>query len=61
MSSQPNRTLRIEVTVTTSQPELLEGLDAWLRLGLISDAQVRQLCQRYLVKWLPWVSSQESL
>jgi len=53
MSSQPNRTLRIEVTVTTSQPELLEGLDAWLRLGLISDDKVRQLCQRYLVSPLP--------
>ena len=53
MSSQPNRTLRIEVIVTASQPQLLEGLDAWLRLGLISDAQVRRLCQQYLVSPLP--------
>ncbi|NES18367.1 MAG: DUF2157 domain-containing protein, partial [Symploca sp. SIO3E6] len=48
-----HRNLRIEVTVNTSQPELLEGLDAWLRLGLISDEQVRQLSQRYLVSRLP--------
>ncbi len=53
MSSQPNRTLRIELIVSTSQPELLEGLDALLRLGLISDDKVRQLCQRYLVSPIP--------
>ncbi|NER52356.1 MAG: hypothetical protein F6J92_38110, partial [Symploca sp. SIO1A3] len=53
MSSQPNRTLRIELIVSTSQPELLEGLDALLRLGLISDDKVRQLCQRYLASPLP--------
>src|ERR671933_296840 len=53
MSSQPDRLLRIEVTVKASQPELLEGLDVWLRLGLISHAQVRRLSQIYLTCLLP--------
>ncbi|HEY9670839.1 MAG TPA: hypothetical protein V6D11_05315, partial [Waterburya sp.] len=48
MVSQPDRPLRIEVTVQASQPELLEGLDNWLRLGLISDTQVRRISQVYL-------------
>ncbi|MEP0886159.1 hypothetical protein NDI49_31990, partial [Trichocoleus sp. ST-U3] len=53
MTSQPNRSLRIELTVKASQPQLLEGLDVWLRLGLLSDAQVRQLCRKYLSSPLP--------
>ncbi|MCA1993727.1 MAG: DUF2157 domain-containing protein, partial [Coleofasciculus sp. S288] len=53
MSSQPNRPLRIEVTVSASKPELLEGLDIWLRLGLISHAQVKRLSQAYLSCPLP--------
>ncbi|HBB36353.1 MAG TPA: DUF2157 domain-containing protein [Cyanobacteria bacterium UBA8803] len=53
MSSQPNRPLRIEVTVSASQPELLEGLDAWLRLGLISNTQVKRLSHVYLSCPLP--------
>ncbi len=52
MSSQPDR-LRIEVTVKASQPELLEGLDVWLSLGLISHTQVRRLSQTYLTCLLP--------
>ncbi|NEQ23314.1 MAG: hypothetical protein F6K28_30005, partial [Microcoleus sp. SIO2G3] len=53
MKSQPDRSLRIELTVKASQPQLLEGLDVWLHLGLLSDAQVRQLCRKYLSSPLP--------
>ncbi len=53
MSSQPDPPLRIEVSVRASQPELLEGLDYWLHLGLISDSQVRRLSQTYLTCLLP--------
>ncbi|MGK7914907.1 MAG: hypothetical protein AB4038_05085 [Prochloraceae cyanobacterium] len=35
-----------------SKPELLAGLDIWLRLGLISEEQVKQLARRYLC--CPW-------
>ncbi|OCQ89849.1 DUF2157 domain-containing protein [Nostoc sp. MBR 210] len=48
MSSSPERPLKINLTLPSSHPQLLEGLDLWLRLGLISDAQVRQLCREYL-------------
>ncbi len=53
MTSQLDRSLRIELTVKASQPQLLEGLDVWLHLGLLSDAQVRQLCRKYLSSPLP--------
>ncbi|MEH2319719.1 DUF2157 domain-containing protein [Nostoc sp.] len=41
--------LKFEIRLPSSHPQLLEGLDIWLRLGLISDTQVRQLCQDFLV------------
>ena len=45
MSSPLDRSIKIEVTIRASQPEILEGLDVWLGLGLLSDAQVKQLCR----------------
>lgn len=53
MSSPIDRVIKIELTLRSSQPELLEGLDAWLRLGLLSEAQVRQLCREKLTCLLP--------
>lgn len=55
MSSQPNRPLRIELIVSASNSELLRGLDVWLRLGLLSDIQVKRICQTYLSCPLPEV------
>ncbi|MBE9052049.1 DUF2157 domain-containing protein, partial [Nostocales cyanobacterium LEGE 11386] len=49
MSSPLDRSLKIELRLPSSHPQLLAGLDIWLRLGLISDAQVRQLCREFLV------------
>ncbi|MBR8834054.1 MAG: DUF2157 domain-containing protein [Stigonema ocellatum SAG 48.90 = DSM 106950] len=49
MSSNFDQPIKIEVRLPSSHPELLSGLDMWLRLGLISDAQVRQLCREFLV------------
>jgi hypothetical protein len=48
-----NHPLRITISVNSSVPELLEGLDVWLRLGLISESQVRGLAQNYLTCSLP--------
>ncbi|MFN6559974.1 MAG: DUF2157 domain-containing protein [Nostoc sp. ChiSLP01] len=42
------RPLKIEIRLPSSHPHLLEGLEIWLRLGLISDSQVRQLCREFL-------------
>lgn len=49
MSSSRDPLLTVELRIPSSHPQLLEGLDIWLRLGLISDAKVRQICQTYLV------------
>ncbi len=49
MSSPLERPLKFEIRLPSSHPQLLEGLDIWLRLGLISDSQVRQLCREFLV------------
>ena len=42
------RPVKFEITLPSEHPHLLEGLDEWLRLGLISDSQVRQFCWEYL-------------
>ena len=49
MSSPLERPLKLEIRLPSSHPHLLEGLDIWLRLGLISDTQVKQLCREFLV------------
>jgi len=49
MSSPLERPLKFEIRLPSSHPHLLEGLDIWLRLGLISDTQVKQLCREFLV------------
>lgn len=49
MSSPLERSIKIEVRLPSYHPQLLQGLDIWLSLGLISDAQVRQLCREFLV------------
>ena len=49
MSSNFNRPLKFEVRLPSEHPQLLQGLDEWLRLDLISDAQVKQICRQYLV------------
>ncbi|WP_414528208.1 DUF2157 domain-containing protein [Nodularia chucula] len=48
MSSPLDRPLTIILKLPSSHPELLTGLDIWLGLGLISDAQVKQLCEQFL-------------
>ena len=59
MSSKSDRPLKIELTIQAENPQLLEGLDLWLRLGLISNAQVKHICQAHLVCSLPKFTSQE--
>ena len=49
MSLPLDHPLKFEIRLPSSHPQLLEGLDIWLRLGLISDTQVRQLCREFLV------------
>jgi hypothetical protein len=49
----PERYIPIQVRLPISHPALIEGLETWLRLGLISERQVRELCQQYLVSPVP--------
>ncbi|MBD2364078.1 DUF2157 domain-containing protein [Anabaena minutissima FACHB-250] len=48
MSSPFEHPPKIELKISSNHPELLAGLDIWLRLGLISDIQVRQVCREFL-------------
>ncbi|NJL80089.1 MAG: DUF2157 domain-containing protein [Richelia sp. SM2_1_7] len=49
MPSNSNRSLKFEVRLPGEHPHLLQGLDEWLRLDLISDAQIKQICRENLV------------
>jgi hypothetical protein len=54
MTAQPDRPIVIRLSAQQAeQAELLEGLETWLQLGLLSDEQVRQLCQEHLICALP--------
>jgi hypothetical protein len=48
MPFKPNRPIAIDLLVQSTHPALLEGLDEWLRLGLITDDQVRKICHESL-------------
>ncbi|MEY4520109.1 MAG: hypothetical protein RLZZ499_2709, partial [Cyanobacteriota bacterium] len=43
----------IEIYVEANQPELLQGLEEWLRLGLISPKQVKKIARNRLSCVLP--------
>ncbi|HZG38518.1 MAG TPA: hypothetical protein VEZ50_07530 [Nodosilinea sp.] len=53
MADDRDPTIRLQLDLSPDQPGLLEGLDTWLRLGLISETQVRDLCQTQLSCELP--------
>lgn len=45
--------ISIQVKINADNPALLDGLESWLELGLISQEQVKKLCQHYLTEPLP--------
>ncbi len=51
-SSNQDR-LRLTINLNASNPQLLEGLETWLQLGLLSHAQVKELSNNYLTCPLP--------
>ncbi len=55
MTSRTNRPIEIILRVYPDSA-LLEGLDVWLRLGLLSEIQVRRLCQEHLTCPLPTIA-----
>lgn len=52
-----DRYTQLPFKVPLTHPELLEGLEMWLRLGLISDSKVREFCQQNLICKRPEVLS----
>jgi hypothetical protein len=55
MANPHDRQIMLEIVVRSAHPALLEGLDEWLRLGLISDDWVRRICAQQLVCSMPQV------
>ncbi|MBD2485125.1 hypothetical protein [Planktothrix sp. FACHB-1365] len=51
--SPPKPLIRILIQTDTTNPMILEGLEAWLRLGLLSDTQVREIGELYLSDPIP--------
>ncbi|KST68730.1 hypothetical protein [Mastigocoleus testarum] len=46
---RPNSPNNLEIILPRNHPELLSGLDSLLKLGLISDSQVKHICREFLV------------
>lgn len=53
MADPPASPIRLELDLAADQPGLLEGLEVWLGLGLLSETQVLALAQTHLVCDLP--------
>jgi hypothetical protein len=59
MSNEFDRFISLEIYTRSSHPQLLQGLDFWLQLGLIRETQVLSLCRNYLTCPLPEIESIE--
>jgi hypothetical protein len=53
MAQSGPRNVPFQVTVRTDHPRLLDGLNQWLELGLVSETQVLRFCSHYLSCPLP--------
>lgn len=53
MAQSGPRNVPFQVTVRTDHPRLLDGLNHWLELGLVSETQVLRFCSHYLSCPLP--------
>lgn len=51
----PSKKIYLEIQIDVANPALLEGLETWLRLGLLNERQVKKICQQYLICSLPEV------
>ncbi len=60
VNPQADSWLSLEIYVKANQPSLLQGLDQWLQLDLISQAQVRKICRHHLSCPLPEIKEVES-
>lgn len=58
---ESSRRIAIDLSVAADHPDLLAGLEAWRQLGLLSDAQIRELARSALTCPLPLVVETEEL
>ena len=61
VNPQANSWLSLEIYVQANQPNLLQGLDQWLQLDLISEAQVKKICRHHLSCPLPEIEVASNL
>lgn len=54
-----DRPIRIDLTVKSSQTELLKGLDVWLKLGLISETTIEAIAENHLSFLIPEPKSKQ--
>jgi hypothetical protein len=59
MTSQ-NQSIKLELELRSDHPDLLVGLDFWLQLGLLSEAQLEGIGRRSLSCPLPIVASEQT-
>ena len=59
MTSQ-NQSIKLELTLGSDHPELLKGLDLWLQIGLLSEAQIEEISRRSLSCPLPVSASNQT-
>lgn len=57
MEAKPNRSIPIQLTVQVDEARLLQGLQVWQELGLLTDDQIRQISQTHLTCSLPEVQT----
>ncbi len=60
-SGADQRDRYLEIYVEANQPELLQGLEEWLRLGLISPEQIKKIARNHLSCALPIAKVVESI
>ncbi|NJK37616.1 MAG: hypothetical protein HC920_07540 [Oscillatoriales cyanobacterium SM2_3_0] len=53
MTPSPEELLKIQIQVDPDNPALLEGLELWRNLGLLTDMQIKRICHEFLSQPLP--------
>jgi len=60
MTAPENRSIRLEIPIAAHEAVLLQGLEAWIALGLISEAKILQIARTSLSCLIPEPLPQQS-
>lgn len=61
MTAPENRSIRLEISISAPEAVLLQGLEAWIALGLLSEAKVLQIARTSLSCPIPEPRPQPSV